>query len=837
MSSRGDVYHAFGDSDGRNGSLEVGDGRGGGTSAALRETTASKQSEEEHAFHQLSVVQLARLSCAYYFLLSFMIGFVFAVNCALRVFYVAVFPLLFDVPNDPDADDTDYPHSLLMFHFDTAAGSRDYDGGRGITAYLLLIVFSTLSVLLFSVYLTSAWVMTKSAWAGRDLLELKRFDFGARATIDKPSSAGSGAWDIIVSFLFHVAMPVIPPIFFFVSWFRDSGSVLVAVGSLVEAALWCAFVMNVLFSFLVLVRTAGFLCCGAYGYAGANVSACLRHCCWDEPPREDGPDKDVMSIVDQVDTCYYEDAAPIARVPFKPAPGGGPAGQHTIVYSALTSFNCTKPDMLSKCGRVPQYVAAASLLVFALVMVTTSESTPMMVIALILAGTATALLLMLWCVVENVRKPGMSPSMRKRGAALFGIMCFVVGLVLSGVCGLNKEGCMQATVATGVGTVWALLYLVTNRMSGAPFAVNKRRDKRRYTFTNLRAVWSNMWVVLMAAFAVFCSFGSDPDLLKAGKNASSCDAIGAVPSASQDFAYGVCDKRWFNNLTIVDAAYAAALAYDTTNQTSLAVDKLAWFGGAEWDVKQTTTSMVQLLVVNHHAPDYSVVAVRGSSIGRDWTYNAELWSEAALLQIFSVFIPSLPIWPDKMVADLVALSSGVFDIVPQVLDAPTHSYVQEIKDAVAAAQSAGNISSTNIVFVGHSLGGGLAKLVGTQLNTSSISFSGPGLLYTRRKFGLKYGVTNKLVTQVTPRYDPVAKIDVQQGLEQHINCEHELAPAGQETKCHAIKLTTCELATSCGDPRKRNIVVDVPGTDGVPCFRFNDGTWPYAEKTPSCGTR
>ena len=55
---------------------------------------------------------------------------------------------------------------------------------------------------------------------------------------------------------------------------------------------------------------------------------------------------------------------------------------------------------------------------------------------------------------------------------------------------------------------------------------------------------------------------------------------------------------------------------------------------------------------------------------------------------------------------------------------PVLRYVQSIQ------------GTRNVVLVGHSLGGGVAKIVGAKTGIPALSLSGPGLKFTSYKYGI-----------------------------------------------------------------------------------------------------
>jgi lipase ATG15 len=108
---------------------------------------------------------------------------------------------------------------------------------------------------------------------------------------------------------------------------------------------------------------------------------------------------------------------------------------------------------------------------------------------------------------------------------------------------------------------------------------------------------------------------------------------------------------------------------------------------------------------------------------------------------------------------------------------------------------------------GHSLGGGIASIVGARNEIEAVGFSSPGIYLSYRKFGIKNCANiRRFVTNIVPNNDFVPMVDVQTGMLQHIDCEH-LQTTMNSIMCHGIVHTICELISGCGLDDVSNVTV------------------------------
>merc|ERR1719204_2705632 len=102
-----------------------------------------------------------------------------------------------------------------------------------------------------------------------------------------------------------------------------------------------------------------------------------------------------------------------------------------------------------------------------------------------------------------------------------------------------------------------------------------------------------------------------------------------------------------------------------------------------------------------------------------------------------------------------------------------------------------------VLFLGHSLGGGVAQICAAKLwenhkNTASFSLSGPGTKYSTKKFGFSRNALRFTSINVIGERDPIPLVGDHEGLLTTLKCRRELV-----SECHLVGQSMCEIAGSC----------------------------------------
>mmetsp|Transcript_71072 Transcript_71072/g.184547 ORF Transcript_71072/g.184547 Transcript_71072/m.184547 type:complete len:202 (+) Transcript_71072:1308-1913(+) len=126
---------------------------------------------------------------------------------------------------------------------------------------------------------------------------------------------------------------------------------------------------------------------------------------------------------------------------------------------------------------------------------------------------------------------------------------------------------------------------------------------------------------------------------------------------------------------------------------------------------------------------------------------------------------------------------------------------QDLHDYVRKATK----HSTDTFYItGHSLGGGIATVIGTDFDIQAVTFSAPGLKATSHilRRAPRYGRLVRKAVNVVPDRDVVPMVDEQAGTVLKTVCPFS---KGNPSACHRLTVTLCELLASCGDGGGRGV--------------------------------
>lgn len=256
----------------------------------------------------------------------------------------------------------------------------------------------------------------------------------------------------------------------------------------------------------------------------------------------------------------------------------------------------------------------------------------------------------------------------------------------------------------------------------------------------------------------------------------------------------VCDIH-VRDLTITQLSAIAESSYQIEDDDPTLHLMLRVFFGDNWNEtlkiqNDAPKSKFAHSNVRHfiYKDNLHIISIRGTANTVDVLADIELWASSFVMNILS---SSIPIFNGYTTSQRTFLGYAMH--LPRYMFKPfslINGYIEIITNFVNTIQL-GN--GTEIVLTGHSLGGGLSKLVSTMTGYRAISYSGPGIQALNSFYEWKDEHIIQSFINVVPNLDPVAGVDQATGSSFLIPCN-----AGMFA-CHDIIRTMCMLATLCMD--------------------------------------
>ena len=200
----------------------------------------------------------------------------------------------------------------------------------------------------------------------------------------------------------------------------------------------------------------------------------------------------------------------------------------------------------------------------------------------------------------------------------------------------------------------------------------------------------------------------------------------------------------------------------------------------------------------------TILSIKGTTNKKDAFIDFQLYFPSILLNLLSTFSiqgQQKETYSFKFIEYSLSVPYRLFFQYALV-----QSYLEALKKAYIENFDSFN---KNIIIVGHSLGGGLAKLLGRLLNKQAISLSGPGVNAFHSLWGYEGNSENFELSAIdlVPDKDLVPRVEISGGTRYRIVCKE--GPFG----CHSKAVSLCEVLIMCRNPNYYTYCSLIAGLD------------------------
>ena len=218
-------------------------------------------------------------------------------------------------------------------------------------------------------------------------------------------------------------------------------------------------------------------------------------------------------------------------------------------------------------------------------------------------------------------------------------------------------------------------------------------------------------------------------------------------------------------------------------------------------IGKDTVKMIQY-DVTIDSKEITILSIKGTSNKKDAYIDLQLYFPSVLLNIlsmFSIFAQQKDTYTFGFIEYGLSIPYRMFSNY-LVID----EYLEDLLKAYYTNKSS---FKNKVVIVGHSLGGGLAKILGRLLGKQAISLSGPGVNAFHSLWDYEGSCENFEISAIdlVPDMDLVPRVEVSGGTIYRIVCKEG------PFDCHSKELSLCEVLIMCDNSNYKEYCKKVKG--------------------------
>lgn len=425
-------------------------------------------------------------------------------------------------------------------------------------------------------------------------------------------------------------------------------------------------------------------------------------------------------------------------------------------------------------------------------------------------------------------------------------------------------GLLEALATLVFSTSLAMLRLPTWKQAGETvlfvLAHQCGLSRRTYYGTHGYKVVRLVFVLLFAAITIVVAattYAADPTRMPGSDAKSSVlgnvSTYYTVPWQPNHIATNLDCPSWFSlgnrletKLSLIDFGLLSLIAYEPeeTMEAALGLFFPGWRlrHSKRFDIGDASGDWTTFFEFESPNSGTSIFAVRGTASPLDALNDMVIWMPAAMMQLFNLLGPN-------MLPSVVQAVQWLSSVLGHL---ENRNYRQLQEYVLGRMREEGR--RREFYITGHSLGGGLAKIVALKALTErmelpAITFMSPGTEATQ--YVVEEGLQNEireivqgdfgetaqylreraLTVTVMPANDVVSRIDAQTGQVVPIGCS-----SASPLRCHSMGTGLCQMFRDCGSGRRGlneslrvpcGLCEDMPCVPGSPelLFRPRPQAW------------